>query len=130
MRVLCSVLFAVSVCAAPVWADPPARIDVPMLGVASGLGKTWVEIRETDEPGAVAEIEFVNAPINSGADNKVYRLEWSGIVTQVRFLWNAGAGGADGIEIIPPSGYDCLPECRAVVMEGYNAMIYIYPAMS
>lgn len=130
MRVLCNALFAVSVCAAPLWAEEPVRISVPPTNYLSAIGQTWVEIRDTDEPGAVAEIEFSNAPINGSADNRTYSMEWDGTVTQVRFTWNAGPGGADAIEIIPPPGHACLPECYALVQEGGQKVIYIFPAMS
>lgn len=106
----------------------PLRVDIPETGV--GAGKTYVEIRETKEPGAVRRVEFQNAPINGNRDNRTYALEWGGTVTQVRFQWNAGAGGADGIEIIPPAGYSCLPECWAIIGEGDSTVIYIFPAMS
>lgn len=130
MHMPCIAAFAASVCAMPVWAEEPVRLYVPAAGYASGIGRTFVEIRESEEPGAAAEVIFQNEPINGHNDNRTYSLEWSGVTTQFRFVWNQGDGGADGIEIIPPAGYDCLPECVAVVREGGSAVVYIVPAMS
>lgn len=133
IRLLLALIFL----ALPAHAEEPTRIyipDYPFLNRDDGkTGKfetSFIEIRESDEPGAVAEVEFKNEMVNSAFDDGDYALTWDGVTVIVRFQYNADAYGSDRIIITPPAGYACWPDCDVIVPERFSKIIIIFPGMS
>lgn len=115
--------------ASPALAEEPSRVYIPA-HLPDDEAVTWVEIRESTEPGASAEVEFRNRPVNVGSHNGVYALTWDGVTISVTFEWNVGALGEDRAIITPPMGYDCWPACEITAPEGGGEIVFLFPAVS
>lgn len=108
-------------------AGPVAAQESVSIGVPSAyLGVTYVLIRETEEPGAVAELFFYNADVNDPTDEDAYTVVLGEMSVTVRFYHNVGPGGPDRIEVFPPSGIAAYPP-SLTLMEGYGDIVYLYP---
>ncbi|MFN3646261.1 MAG: hypothetical protein ACK4S2_07065 [Gemmobacter sp.] len=83
-----------------------------------------VTLRATDRPGALAEVEFVNDPSNGSGDDGLYLLAHGGLEIDARFRWNAD-GDDDRIEVLPPPGITCDPDCTLTVPEGSSGMLWL-----
>lgn len=88
------------------------------------LQGTIIKLRETEYPGAEAEIFIDNQPRNNVQDNGSNTLELDGLVVDVAFIWHSGP---DEIVVIPPDGYICLPACEHMVREASTWVIYLLP---
>lgn len=113
--------------AAPAHSQESTTIGTP----SAYLGATYILIRETEEPGAVAELLYFNADVNDPSDELPYTviLEREGqpdIEVTVRFFHNVGPGGPDRIEIIAPPGLMAIPP-EITLMEGYSEISLLYP---
>jgi hypothetical protein len=99
--------------------------------VAPGLADTvrimgsTVTLRATDRAGALAEVEFFNDPSNGPGDDAVYLLDLDGLAVDARFTWNA-AGDSDRLDLTPPEGVICLPDCSLVLDEGDTGTVWLY----
>lgn len=91
-----------------VWVSPP--------------WESYVEIRPTAQPGAVAEVFFDNNITHEG--DETFSIEWNGIRVTGRIDWNVG-GAAERLTITPPEGYYVHPE-SITVDEYWTDTIYIY----
>jgi hypothetical protein len=91
-----------------VWVSPP--------------WESYVEIRPTAQPGAVAEVFFDNSITHEG--DETFQIERNGIRVTGRIDWNVEEG-AERLTITPPEGYYAYPE-TVVVHEYWTDTIYIY----
>lgn len=107
-------------------AEEPYRITLPDSPYT--FPKSWVEIRETDEPGADAEVEFMNRDVNGPYDNGDYVLEWGGLQTMFHFEWQGN--GPDSVYLTPPIGYVCVPTCDLTIPEKTSIVVYLMMALS
>lgn len=82
-------------------------------------------IRATTEPGAVAEILYINDDVNSAADNGVKMLTLGSLTVEVTFAWDA-EGGSDRIVVTPPDGYMAVPDTLTLPEDGRGTLL-IYP---
>ena len=48
-----------------------------------------------------------------------------GLAVDARFTWNA-AGDSDRLDLTPPAGVICLPECSLVLGEGDTGTVWLY----
>ena len=88
--------------------------------------QTTVEIRETDEPGAVAELYYRNRAVNdSASDDRTHLGHFEGLDYEVRFDHDVGGASRDGIYVTPPEGYTCKPSCELLLHEGLDGVLYI-----
>ena len=96
-------------------------------GQTLDLRGTTVTLRETSQPGAVAEVVMHNAEVNWPGDNGVYPLDMPGLSVDVAFRWDADeVGGADQITVTPPDGMTCEPEtCVLTIPEGESGTLYL-----
>lgn len=85
---------------------------------------TIIALRDTDYPGADAEVFIDNHPMNNETDNGTHTLELGEMRVDVTFLWHPGG---DEVIVTPPDGYVCLPSCTQIVEEGLNLVIYLLP---
>lgn len=107
--------------------DEPAHHQSITIGPASPVsGTTFLLLRDTEEPGALAELFFYNTDVNGSSDVGSYVVVWEGIELTVRFFHNVGPGGPDKIEVIAPPGMYAEPG-ELTLMEGYGDVVYIYP---
>jgi hypothetical protein len=89
-------------------------------------GASYVRLQATDEPGAVAEVEFRNARVHADQDLTI-DLSLDGLTLTV--LANVGRGETpDRIQVICPLGYFAVPEFIDVP-ELDMGTIVIYPDM-
>ena len=88
------------------------------------LKGTIITLRDTDYPGAEAELFINNQPRNNIFDNGVNTLDFEGLSVDVSFIWHSGP---DEIRVIPPEGYICLPSCEQIVQEMSTMIIYLMP---
>lgn len=106
---------------------PAAAQESVSIGVPSAyLGTTYVLLRETEEPGAVAELFFYNVDVNDPTDEGSYTVEWNGITVSVLFHHNVAVAGQDSIDIFPPPGLVAIPP-TLTLLEGYGDIVYFYP---
>jgi hypothetical protein len=95
---------------------------------ALSLSGTIIDIAQTNEAGAVAEVTIANMEMNGPQDDGTYTLPFADGLIDVSFTWNGGHDGADKITVIPPAGFTCLPvDCAAVVPENGNGRVLIIP---
>ena len=81
-----------------------------------------VALQPTAQPGAVAEVLFVNIPTNHFRDNGEYTLTRDGLTVVVTFTWgNAG----DAIAVAVPDGYIADP-AYLEQPEDSTGVVYIY----
>lgn len=93
------------------------------------LSGSTVTLRASQEPGAVAEVEFINIDRNGPHDSRGFSLEVGGLPVDFRFTWQANPDGDDGVWIAPPDGYRAEPD-YLVVPEGQVGTALIYPLNS
>ena len=99
-----------------------------ILALALTLGGTTIVLQDTTEPGAIAEVEMNNLPVNSDHDDGAYALTLRDMQVWLTFHWNSGPAGADSITVEPPAGMICKPtSCALELLEGYDGKIYLYP---
>ena len=93
------------------------------------ITNTHVQIRETEEPGADAEVYYQNAMVNDSAtdDGREYFAQFGDLVIEVIFDHNYKGGGPDLVTILPPDGYICKPSCEMLVDEQQHETIYLIP---
>ena len=84
-----------------------------------------VTLQPTEAPGAVAEVVFRNAMVNSDKDDGDYPLTMGALTISVSFVWDANGSGADQITVTVPPGYAADPE-TLTVPEGAVGTIIIY----
>jgi hypothetical protein len=84
-----------------------------------------VTLRDTAQPGALAEVEFVNDPSNGAQDDGGHDLAHGGLTVHARFTWNA-AGDDDRVDLTPPDGVICLPDCSLTLPEGEVGVVHLY----
>jgi hypothetical protein len=114
-------LFTVAAFSFPAHAQETALIGEPDLY----MGATVVRIQPTEEPGAVAEIRYDNAEINSPGDVGSYSVTLDGITVQLEFGFNTAPGGQDSITVTPPPGFIAIPE-TLTLPEGGSGVVYLY----
>lgn len=99
-----------------------------ILALALTLGGTTITLQDTTEPGAVAEVEMNNLPVNGDTDNGDYPLTLRDLRATIRFHWNSGPAGADSITVEPPEGMTCKPtSCALELLDGYSGKVYLMP---
>lgn len=103
-------------------AKPDSRHVWPGFG---GL-YAYVEIRPTNEPGAVAEVYFENRSVHEG--DEPFEITLDGLTVSVQLEWNVDRLGAERITVTPPDGYYAWPEA-ITVHENAEGVLYIYSQM-
>jgi hypothetical protein len=106
------------------FASPLAAQDVAYIGPPANAPErlSTVTLQPTDEPGAYAEVIFVNRDVNGSRDNGTYHVEIPGLAIEVNFRWSSAA---DAIEVITPDGFFAVPAIVEVA-EGDSARVLIY----
>lgn len=85
-----------------------------------------VTLRDTTMPGAIAEIDMLNNPKNSEADDGAYALTLRDLEVWLTFRWNSGPAGADSIHVEPPDGIICRPSsCVLELQENSAGTLYL-----
>ena len=85
-----------------------------------------VEIRATDQAGAVAELFFRNRAVNdSMTDDRTHIGHFEGLDYTIRFDHDVNGQSRDGIYVTPPAGYRCEPSCEMLLHEGADGTMYI-----
>lgn len=98
------------------------------LAASIDISGTTVILRDTTQPGAVAEVEMRNIATNSDHDDGAYGLTHGDIDLWLTFRWNSGLAGADSIHVEPPDGLICEPSsCVLELLEGNSGTLYLYP---
>lgn len=107
----------------------PATADV--FGTEIERGESWVslagthiELRQTDQPGAVAEVTIFNREVNGSEHNGTYVLRWQDVEAELRFTWN-WSGDPDLFEVEAP-GLTARPPALNVPQNGHG-VICLYP---
>ena len=96
------------------------------------ISGTVVTLRDTTEPGAIAEVVLQNWQANGPDDDGSYSL--SGVIAGGRaldvgvvFTWDSGVDGADRITVIPPDGVACRPaSCVLELPEGQEGRLFLF----
>lgn len=89
----------------------------------------YIELRYSQNPMAVAEIHFKNRLVNGPSDNGSYHLSLGEVEVELIFTWDPEGIDDDRIEVITGPSY-WVHEPMLDVMEGSEAIILIYPALS
>jgi len=84
-----------------------------------------MELRETKEPGAVAELVFNNEEIHNFSSEE-FELTFKDLTVKIVLDINLDEGTADGVTLTPEEGYIAVPDYR-LVEEATTAIFYIYP---
>lgn len=84
---------------------------------------TTVTLQDTNQPGAIAEVEFRNENVNGPVDNSSFDLFHNGLSVTITFTWNAN-GRMDRITVAAPPGYVADP-VDLDVPEGSTGRVYI-----
>jgi hypothetical protein len=90
-----------------------------------GGTSSHIRLQTTDSPGAVAEVEFQNAPIHTDAE-QTHSLSLGGLTVQADMILGRGAL-PDRMTITPPEGLIAVPPF-VDVPEGQTRVIYLYSA--
>lgn len=110
----------------------PAFAEQVIWPRANGNDPAWMELRETHEPGAIAELEFNNTAVHTVHHVGWYTIshEHQGRVVeiQVRFYLNVGPDASERLQIVPPPGYVAIPD-NLVIKDGDSGTSYIYPEL-
>jgi hypothetical protein len=85
---------------------------------------TRVTIQPTAQPGAVAEVVFLNQEIHT-AFGYTFDLTLDGLTVTVVMEINAAGGAADRMTVTPPEGYIAVPD-SVLVDENGAGVIHIY----
>ncbi|MWD26138.1 hypothetical protein E0K89_001445 [Aquicoccus sp. SCR17] len=104
----------------------PAIVAGSRLVFAPGA---YIELRETANPAAVAEVYFKNRPVNGPCDDGIYRLALGEVRIELTFTWDADGYQDDRIELRVSRGFS-IAEPTIRVPEGADAQVFIYPALS
>lgn len=88
-------------------------------------GGSSVTLQATDEPNAIAEVEFINRQVNGAEDNGTFTMTLGTLEITVTFTWNTN-GDDDMITVQVPSGYVADPDVLEVP-EGQTQTLYIRP---
>jgi hypothetical protein len=86
--------------------------------------ETHVTIQPTAQPGAVAEIVFLNTEIH-GQFAYAFDLTLDGLTVSVAMEINAQGGAADRMTVTPPEGYIAVPE-SVLVPENGAGVVHIF----
>ena len=86
--------------------------------------ETHVTIQPTAQPGAVAEVVFLNPEVH-GQFAYAFPLTLDGITVSVAMEINAQGGAADRMTVTPPEGYIAVPD-SVLVPENGAGVIYVY----
>lgn len=89
------------------------------------IQQSTITLRETTQPGAVAEVVFMNTISNIPEDNGQYLLSDNGMTVEGTFGYNV-LGNYDSVSVEPMEGYVAVPP-TVIVPEGQAGFIYIYP---
>lgn len=108
---------ALILCASPALADPALHVW--------GGGMSTIELRPSQAPGAVAEVEFANEPVHTDAEQSL-TLSLGGFSVQADMILGRGLT-PDRMTITPPEGYIAVPQW-VDVPEGASRVITIYSA--
>ena len=96
-----------------------------ILSTVLNLSGTTITLRDTVEPGAIAEVYMDNRSVNSPADEKTTTLTLNGLDVVVSFFWNV-EGDADQVTVVPPDGYACKPTtCEMTIPEDETGKVLI-----
>ena len=87
------------------------------------MGSSYVTLRPSDAPGAVAEVEFANEPVD-GDSVEMFDLSLGGFSVSDEVLLGRGVA-PDEISVTPPDGYIAVPPVMDVP-EGQSRTITIY----
>jgi len=90
-----------------------------------GGTSSHIRLQTTDSPGAVAEVEFLNAPIHTDS-NEAHALSLGGLTVQADMILGRGQT-PDRMTITPPEGLIAVPSW-VDVPEGETRVIYLYSA--
>jgi hypothetical protein len=94
------------------------------------LSGTPVTLRETQAPGALAEVHMHNRTVNGPQDQHSFTLTLGDITVGARFDWNH-TGDDDAVIVTPPDGLFCDPaDCVLVVPEDAEGVLLIYATES
>lgn len=107
----------------------PCRADstIALRATAPNAEPTTITLQPSERAGAVAEIVLHNQNVNSGLDEISTDLTLGALTVNVRFDWEADAGGADAVIATPPEGVVCMPtDCRLVVPEDGDGVLYLF----
>lgn len=107
-----------------IWAFPVYSQDAYVWRDArTGMSST-ITLQPTEVPGAVAEVEFVNAAIHARDEDLTIPLTGVGLTVSVTAKVGRGAT-PDRIEVDVPPGYFAVPVWIDVI-EGGTGVIVIY----
>ena len=108
-----------------------ALIAAPAAADMVSLSGTIVTMRDSHEPGALAEVHMRNSPVNGTRDERAFTLSHRGLTVGAEFDWDADATGADALTLTPPDGVLCVPAaCVLVLPEHEEGAITLYPTES
>ena len=86
--------------------------------------ETHVTIQETSQPGAVAEVVFLNTNIHTMLSEQ-FELTLNGLTVTVLFERDVDIDASDRFTVTPPPGYLAIPETLVVPEEGAG-VLFIY----
>lgn len=90
-----------------------------------GRDASHIRLQETQAPGAVAEVEFKNAPVHSDVV-EFFDLTRNGLTVSIEATLGRGMT-PDDMTVTPPDGYIAVPS-QISVPEGETMVITIYSA--
>jgi len=83
---------------------------------------THVTIQPTAQPGAVAEVVFLNTEVH-GQFAYAFPLTLDGLTVSIAMEINAQGGAADRMTVTPPEGYIAVPDSVLVDENGAGAVV-------
>ena len=83
----------------------PAAALADMVSISG----TPVTLKDTQRPGAIAEVVMHNVQRNNQPDEGDYTLTHNGLTVTVTFDWDSTMAGADRITVAVPEGYVADP---------------------
>jgi hypothetical protein len=86
--------------------------------------ETHVTIQPTAQPGAVAEVVFLNTEVH-GQFAYAFDLTLDGITVSVAMEINAQGGAADRMTVTPPAGFIAVPD-SVLVPENGAGVVHIF----
>ena len=105
-------------------ASPAVAQDTAIIGQHDWQGRsTTITLRETQAPGAVAEVGIFNVNVNQEPDDGGYPLTLDGLTVTVYFV--VRLTGPDQFTVEVPEGYIARPE-TVDVAEDAGAVVLIY----
>lgn len=87
-----------------------------------------VTLRDTQAPGAVAEVVLHNRPSNGPADRgRTFPLTHGALTVEAEFFWDHNDAGDDSVTVTVPDGFLCdPPDCLLVCGESAVCTMPIY----